>query len=131
MSVSRNGEYFNLRNLQINSLVLTCSYPDPNTMKVLQQVRSSAGCKVSLSCNYPDQNVFNLENVTVDNFIVECKHPDRNVFNLRNSMFINRISANKDSSDRQGEDDPSSTEDGSSKEDSRTEEDSSKESDSS
>lgn len=129
MSISRNGKLFSLKNLHINSLVLTCSYPDPNTMRVLQQVISNAGFKVSLSCNYPNQNVFNLENVTVDNFVVECKHPDRNVFNLRNSAFTNLVSANNDSNDRQGEEGSFSTVDDSSKEDSETEEDSSKESD--
>lgn len=88
--VSRNAEHFNLKNLEIDSLVLNCNYPGSNTVKVVQQVSSNAGCNVSLSCNYPEQNIFNFENVTVNNFVVRCNHPDRNVFNLQNSTFINR-----------------------------------------
>lgn len=123
MPISRNGEHFNLRNMQIDSLFLTCSYPGPNTMRSVQQVSSNACHNVSLSCNYPDQNIFNLENVIVNNFVVGCNHPDRNIFNLRNTTFINRVSENNDRCDRQGEEGSSVSEDDSSKEDSSKESD--------
>lgn len=88
MSVMCNGENIYLKNLQINSLILAYSYSGPNSGRFVQQVSLNAGCDVTLSGNYPIQNIFNLTNVTVNNFVVDCKHPDRNVSLSKLSLVI-------------------------------------------